>query len=310
MNSSSPRRQPQFSESSQSSNQPANPNTASTKPSYLGYNRQFSEEIVVEPAVETNANTVDKAPQKQNTAAVIQKLHENTEIVVSKTNIPVRHQHTLYATQTFYEDAARELILATQGGVETSGAVLVEDRGFGKNPLLVGLQRMTSGKTGNVPVEPSWGSVLWHTHPGLRGSLAAFSSQDLEASRLANRPLLVVGFSGLSLDVLSTLLFPFGKKGMILGASIKGLLSLDKRGRLNQAETARLLAHGVVARVCYPDGTIYAVCRAEASPWQAAVDDMAFTVDSAVGAVERVGQKALLRTARGALRALDRLRRL
>ena len=81
--------------------------------------------------------------------------------------------------------------------------------------MLVGLTRQMTGEPGRVPVDPTWGSVLWHTHPGLRGSLAAFSIEDLEVARRADKPLLVIGFGGLSPEVISTLALPFGLRAFL-----------------------------------------------------------------------------------------------
>ena len=131
--------------------------------------------------------------------------------------------------------------------------------------------------------------MLWHTHPGLKGSLAAFSLEDLDVAKQTGKPLLVIGFVGFSLDVLSTLAMPFGIKAVLASAGVKGLLALEKSGRL----PTKLLEMGVGARVCWPSGNIQPVLRAGAPPWQAAVDDMSFLLDRGVGAVERVGQKAI-----------------
>ena len=82
---------------------------------------------------------------------------------------------------------------------------------------------------------------------------------------------------------------PFGIKAVLASAGVKGLLALEKSGRL----PTKLLEMGVGARVCWPSGNIQPVLRAGAPPWQAAVDDMSFLLDRGVGAVERVGQKAI-----------------
>ena len=142
---------------------------------------------------------------------------------------------------------------------------------------------------GRVPIDPEWGAILWHTHPGLRGSLAAFSIEDLDVAKRSQKPLLVIGFGGLSPDVLTTLTLPFGLRAFIASAGLKGLLALEKKGVLRD----RLLRLGVAARVCWPSGAIQPVLRANATPFQAALDEMSFAVDRGVGAVERVGQQAL-----------------
>ena len=198
-------------------------------------------------------------------------------------------ERPLYGSQAFFDRAADELLASTQLGQELAGACFSKPRGG--RTLLVGMSRRMAGQPGRVAIDPSWGGVLWHTHPGLRGSLAAFSNEDLDVARQANKPLLVIGFHGLSLDVLSTLAMPFGLRAFLASAGIKGLLALEKSGRL----PARLLQLGVAARVCYPSGAIQPVLRADATPLQAAVDEMSFTLDKGVGAVERAGQRAVRR---------------
>ena len=204
----------------------------------------------------------------------------------SRALVPGR-ERALYGSKAFFRRAAEELVTSTRTGCEMAGVCFVKEKAH--RVLLVGLKREISGQPGRVPVDPSWGSVLWHTHPGLKGSLAAFSMEDLDVAKQAGKPLLVIGFVGFSLDVLSTLAMPFGIKAALASAGVKGLLALEKSGRL----PTRLLEMGVGARVCWPSGNIQPVLRAGAAPWQAAVDDMSFLLDRGVGAVERVGQKAL-----------------
>lgn len=200
-----------------------------------------------------------------------------------------RQRSALFGNRAFFRRAADELAVSTQLGLELAGAVYARE--VQGRTLLVGLRRGASGEPGRVGIDPAWGSILWHTHPGMRGSLAAFSRQDLECARLAGKPLLVVGFGGLSPDVLSTLTLPLGLRGALLSAGVKGILSMERLGHLR----LRLLRLGVAARVCYPDGTIRPVLRAQASPWRAALDEMSFTVDRSVGALERGAQHALRR---------------
>ncbi|MBM4281612.1 MAG: hypothetical protein FJ137_12920 [Deltaproteobacteria bacterium] len=193
----------------------------------------------------------------------------------------------LWGSAAFFRRAAEELVTSTRTGRELAGACYLRERRG--RVTLVGLKRELAGQPGRVGVDPSWGSVLWHTHPGLKGSLAAFSLEDLDVAKQAGKPLLVVGFVGISLDVLSTLALPFGWRSALAAAGIKGLLSLEKSGRL----PTRLLELGVGARVCWPSGLIRPVLRRGASPLQKAVDEMGFVVDRGVGAVERTGQRAL-----------------
>lgn len=196
-------------------------------------------------------------------------------------------ERPLYGSARFFEDAAEQLAVSTAHGLELAGAVYA--RHVGERTLLLGLKRCASGKPGRVHVDPTWGGILWHTHPGLKGSLAAFSNEDLDAAKQGGKPLLVIGFGGLSPDVLSTLTLPLGWKGFLVAGGVKGLLSLEKRGRLKQ----RLLRFGVSARVCYPSGRIQPVVRSQGTPLQHAFDDVSFLVDRTIGAVERKGQAAL-----------------
>jgi hypothetical protein len=196
-------------------------------------------------------------------------------------------ERPLYGTARFFEAAAEQLLLSTSHGLELAGAAYA--RRDSERTLLVGLKRCGSGAPGRVAVDPSWGEILWHTHPGLKGSLAAFSGEDLEAARLSHKPLLVIGFSGLSPDVVTTFTLPLGYRGFLLSSAVKGLLSLEKSGRLQR----RLLRFGIAARVCYPSGRIQPVMRASGTPLQYALDDVSFLLDRTIGAVERRGQAAL-----------------
>jgi hypothetical protein len=201
--------------------------------------------------------------------------------------IAVRGERALYGDAAFFARAADELFTSTQLGLELAGAVYA--RTVAERTLCVGLSRQITGSPGRVAIDPQWGSLLWHTHPGLRGSLAAFSNEDLDVAKQTGKPLLVIGFGGLSPDVVTTLTLPMGVRGFLLSSGLKGILSLEKHGHLQR----RLLALGVAARVCYPSGVIQPVLRQHATPFMAALDDVSSTVDRGMGAVERAGQRAL-----------------
>jgi hypothetical protein len=245
-------------------------------------NEDRSGEIDAE-IVELRGNTAHPVPardeQVEAKRAAIQS--DASTALVPRTESPI------YASQAFFDRAAEELMTSTQHALELAGAAFARQKDG--RTLLVGLKRETAGQQGRVAIDPEWGSILWHTHPGLRGSLAAFSIEDLDVARRANKPLLVIGFGGLSPDVLSTLTLPFGLRAFVASAAVKGLLSLEKRGVLKD----RLLRAGVAARVCWPSGQIQPVLRANATPFQAALDEMSFALDRGVGAVERLGQQAL-----------------
>jgi len=196
-------------------------------------------------------------------------------------------EHALYGSRAFFEAAAEQLAVSTEHGLELAGAVYA--RRSGDRTLLLGMKRCASGAPGRVGIDPRWGSILWHTHPGLRGSLAAFSNEDLEAAKQCDKPLLVIGFGGLSPDVITTLTLPLGWQSLLISGGIKGVMALEKRGRLRR----RLLAMGVAARVCYPSGRIQPVIKSRAQPWQHAYDDVSFLLDRGIGAIERKGQAAI-----------------
>lgn len=225
-----------------------------------------------------------------------------TAVARASLSLTLRGERPLFGSQSFFRRAADELFVSTSHGLELAGALYARQT-HGRT-LLVGLTRKASGLPGRVTVDPSWGSLLWHTHPGLRGSLAAFSNEDVECAKKARKPLLVIGFGGLSPDVLSTLSLPLGLKALLLSAGIKGVLSLEKLGHLRLG----LLRLGVAARVCYPSGRIQPVLRAGAAPWRHALDEVSFSIDRTVGAIERTGQAAIKRAVERALRAADRER--
>jgi hypothetical protein len=216
-----------------------------------------------------------------------QREARKTAVARSSLALVPRGDRPLYGNAAFFRDAADQLGVSTSHGLELAGAVYTRETEAGL--VLLGLKRCASGAPGRVAVNPEWGEILWHTHPGLKGSLAAFSNEDLEAAKMAKKPLLVVGFGGLSPDVLSTLTLPLGMRSFLVSAGIKGLLSLEKTGRLQK----RLLRLGVGVRVCYPSGRIQPVLRTQATPLQHAFDDMSFFIDRGIGVVERRGQAAI-----------------
>jgi hypothetical protein len=209
--------------------------------------------------------------------------------VGASTSLSLRSAPTLRASTRFFEHASEQLLWSTKLTQELAGSVFIREAAHGS--ILCGLKREMAGKPGRVAIDPQWGSLLWHTHPGIRGSLAAFSNEDIDVAKRSGKPLLVIGFGGLSVDVLSTLVMPFGMRALLLGAAVKGVLSLEKVATL----APRLLRLGVAARVCYPDGRIAMVRRIHSTPLQRAVEQMSFALDRGVGRVERTGQLAVKR---------------
>jgi hypothetical protein len=238
-------------------------------------------EGLVDEVVSTTTPPPPSLQQEARTNALDATVRLDSRALVRQQDRP------LVGSRAFFRRAAEELILSTQTTRELAGSCFLKERDGAVT--LVGLRRELSGQPGRVGIDPTWGAVLWHTHPGLRGSLAAFSLEDLEVAKQAGKPLLVIGFVGFSLDVLSTLALPFGLKAALAAGGIKGLLALEKSGRI----PTKILEYGVGARVCWPSGAIRPVRRAHAPPWQQAVDDMSFAFDRGVGAVERGGQRAL-----------------
>lgn len=246
---------------------------------------EFAKQMPVLDAVLTDET--ESAPRENTTK------NEPSESVTYDAIGPASLTHALigerplFGSQAFFRRAADELFVSTTHGLELAGAVYA--RPAAGRTLLLGLTRKSTGRPGLVAVQPGWGSLLWHTHPGLRGSLAAFSSQDVECARQAQKPLLVIGFGGLSPDVISTLTLPLGIRGLLLSAGIKGVLAMEKLGHLRLG----ILRLGVAARVCYPTGKIQPVLRAGAPPWRQAFEEMSFSIDKTVGLVERSGQDAV-----------------
>lgn len=208
-------------------------------------------------------------------------------IAAASATLQLREERALFGSPGFFKSAAEQLLTSTTHTLELAGNVLIRE--VDGRQVLVGLQRRSSGSPGRVGINPKWGTVLWHSHPGLRGSLAAFSNEDLEVAQRCQRPLLVIGFGGLSPDVITTLTLPLGKRGFLVSSALKGIMSLEKRGTLQR----RLLRLGVAARVCYPSGKVHPVLRTNATPLGHALDDVSFLLDRSVGAMERVGQRAI-----------------
>lgn len=244
-------------------------------------------DLPVQDARVEGETELEVPPEEQAPPSEDQKAARATAVTRASLSLAPKREGVLYGSPAFFNAAADQLAMSTRYGLELAGAVYAKT--VGGRTLLVGLQRRGSGKPGRVAVSPEWGRILWHTHPGLRGSLAAFSQEDIEAAKLCKRPLLVIGFGGLSPEVLSTLTLPLGVRGLLVSSGVKGLMALEKTGRLRE----RLLRIGVAARVCYPSGRIEPVIRTHAPPIVHAIEDMSFVIDRGIGAAERLGQRAL-----------------
>ena len=191
---------------------------------------------------------------------------------------------TLYGSKEFFTEAISILKQSTQKKAELAGAVVAEERNG--QFLLVGLTQKEMGSQRYVMVQSDWGSLLWHTHPGFSGTIAAFSEDDLQVAKTSGRPLLVIGYGSLSVEVLSTLALPLGRRAFFISAGLKGLMWLENQDKI----PTRLLEKGVAIRVCYPDGVIKPVLRMGSGPAERAVGDVGFMLDKSVGYLERQGQ--------------------
>jgi hypothetical protein len=188
----------------------------------------------------------------------------------------------LYGSAAFFASATETLLESTRQERELGGACYFVRSGDAL--VLVGLKRCSNGKATHVAVHPTWGSVLWHTHPGLSFSIAAFSDEDLVGARETDRPLLVIGYRSASPDVL----------GLTVAA---GLL----RGRDDEV-TERLLRLGVAVQVCWPSGEVHPVRRYRQQGIRKALDEASFHVDRVLGAAARTMQPAAVKTLGGKLR--------
>lgn len=194
---------------------------------------------------------------------------------------PIAGTPEVYGSGAFFEAAAEMLVESTRMKRELGGACHFVRKGDAV--VLVGLARRSDGKASHVAVRPSWGSILWHTHPGMSFSMAAFSTQDIDGARVANRAMLVIGYAAASPDVLGL-------------TTVTDLL----RGSRDPL-TDRLLRMGIAAQVCWPDGTIRPVRHFTRTALQGTLEDASFRVDSALGAASRAVTKSALGALQGKL---------
>jgi hypothetical protein len=204
-------------------------------------------------------------------------LREAAELGKATLHDAIAGEPTMYGSAAFFEAAADALVESTRSKRELGGACYFTRKSGAV--VLVGLTRRSDGKATQVAVRPSWGSVLWHTHPGMSFSLAAFSTPDIEGARVADRAMLVIGYTTASPDVL----------GLTTATDLL-------RGSKDPL-TERLLRMGVAAQVCWPNGAIRPVRRFGRTPLQGALEDARFRVDSAIGA----GSRAVTQSALGGL---------
>ena len=197
-------------------------------------------------------------------------------------NFVISEPGPLPGSESFFDSAAAMLKKSTKEQRELAGAASARKTDGGL--VLEGLELKRTGMEKGVAVQSDWGSVNWHTHPGLKGSLAAFSQADLDAAKATERPLLVIGYSGLSPEVLSMLALALGKRTpLLIGGSVLGMMYLERHGFVNTP----LLALGVAARICYPDGSIHPVARDGAGLTRKKLDELGFFLDKSAGSLGR-----------------------
>ena len=155
--------------------------------------------------------------------------------------------------------------------------------------VLTGLNRRAVGEPGKLTVDPTWGSLLWHTRPGMMSAVAAFSDRDRKLARQLGRPLITISHTALSPTAAASLVFPVGVRTLMLAAGLKGLLALDRKRK----GTPLLLGRAAAARVVYPGGAVEAVEHAGATLPREVFDRAAFNVDQALGQVERKARRFL-----------------
>jgi len=198
---------------------------------------------------------------------------------------PARGQ--LAGDGAFWERAHEELVESRRTDREFAGAVYAERRG--KDLVLVGLHRRAVGEPGQLTLDPAWGSVLWHTRPGLLSSAAAFSKADAAMARVAGRPLVTISHTALSPAMAANLLFPIGARSLMLVAGLRGLLALDRRRK----GSPMLLGRALAARVIYPNGEVAPIDHLGASLPREIFDRTAFAVDQRIGRVESTARRIL-----------------
>jgi hypothetical protein len=173
----------------------------------------------------------------------------------------------VFGSGAFFASATEVLLESTRDERELGGACYCVERD-GKL-VLVGLSKRSRGDAKTVSIDPDWGAILWHTHPGLSFSVAAFSMGDLEGASDTGRPLLVIGYR-------------FGSPDST-GLTQAVAMGLGMHDEILE----RLLRVGVAARVCWPDGEVRAVRRYLGAGVQEVVDDASFQIDRAVGVAAR-----------------------
>lgn len=129
--------------------------------------------------------------------------------------------------------------------------------------------------------------LSWHTHPGLRFSMAGFSDGDVAAVQQTRQPLLVIGYTVAAPETLSWLAIAGGWQGVVVTAVIQGALRLEAAGKLPTG----LSRVGVAARLLLPDGGQHPVRRLRAAGWQRALETGTFEVDKAVAGAANVANR-------------------
>ncbi len=174
---------------------------------------------------------------------------------------------------------------ATTGEIEASG--LPGDEVFVVEDFRI--EHTGSANMVAMPPDPGPGRISIHTHPGLHFGLSWFSEEDEHAVATLARPLMVIGYTALSPELMSTLAVPFGWAGIATAAGVHTALRMEANGVMEP----RLLRRAVTARVLFPGMRVVGVRAAQAEPWRRNWEAATFAADGAVAKTERATRKAL-----------------
>jgi hypothetical protein len=168
----------------------------------------------------------------------------------------------------------------------SSGAWLIED-----------FRTTTLGDGASVQMaRAASGELSFHTHPGLKFSMAGFSELDRRAVEQTRRALLVIGYTVVAPEILSVVVLATGWNGLLVGAAIQGVLRAEAAGHLEP----RLSRVGIAARLLLPDGRQLPVRALRADAWRRAIEASTFEIDR----VTADAANATSRWARGMWRKL------
>ncbi|MCP4804017.1 MAG: hypothetical protein GY913_19360 [Proteobacteria bacterium] len=159
--------------------------------------------------------------------------------------------------------------------------------------VIEGFETKVKGSASEVSSPPSDGSPLdWHTHPGLRGGFAGFSTQDERVVDARRRPMTVIGYTALSPQFLTALTIPLGGWGFAASLGLHALLQAEARV---QGVDPKILRVGVAARVRFPGGRVLPMRLLDQPGWARVWSDATFHVDQAATKASQVANEAALK---------------